>query len=236
MKKAQVWISVIIYTLVAVLALVIILSTGLPILTEMKDRAVFNKVQGIMQDLDRHISDIASQGDGSQATVSFQIRDGEVKFVDDQLVWELETKSEIISPRSSTVIGNLIISSNANVRTYDLNDSYIMETKIRNDTFSVKINKIGNGGNWKIYNTSELIEYVNYNGNLMDGDFTFSLNDANSVKGNGYTEMIPSGNNTNLGKAKVIAHMNSTFAEYDIEFTLYSYADFVTVKIKNVRL
>ena len=45
--------------------------------------------------------------------------------------------------------------------------------------------------------------------------------------------MVPSGNNTNLGRAKVVAHMNSTFAEYDLEFVLESYSDFVTVKVKN---
>ena len=45
--------------------------------------------------------------------------------------------------------------------------------------------------------------------------------------------MVPSGNNSNQGYAKVIAHMNTTFASYDLEFTLESYADFLTVNVKN---
>jgi len=68
----------------------------------------------------------------------------------------------------------------------------------------------------------------------MDGVFTFDLNsNQSSAAGTGYTEMIPSGNTTNLGYAKVVAHMNSTMASYDIEFVLESFSDFITVKIKN---
>jgi len=44
-KKAEVWVSVIIYTLVAILALSLLLSTGLPILTEMRERTVFSKTK-----------------------------------------------------------------------------------------------------------------------------------------------------------------------------------------------
>ena len=234
-KKSQIWISVIIYTLVSVLALVLILNTGIPILTEMKDRAVFSKIKDVMLDLDRHITEIANQGEGSQATVSFEIRDGEVIFTDNQLMWELETKSKIVSPRTKTVLGNLIISSNANVRTYELSDSYMMNTTIEDDSFSVKINKKGTVSSWEYYNTSEIIEYIQYNDYQIDGSkFNFNLNNnITSARGTGYTEMVPSGNNTNLGRAKVIAHMNSTFAVYDLEFTLESYSDFVTVKVKN---
>ena len=234
-KKSQIWISVIIYTLVSVLALVLILNTGIPILTEMKDRAVFSKIKDVMLDLDRHITEIANQGEGSQATVSFEIRDGEVIFTDNQLMWELETKSKIVSPRTKTVLGNLIISSNANVRTYELSDSYMMNTTIEDDSFSVKINKKGTSTSWEYYNTSEIIEYIQYNNYQIDGSkFNFNLNNnITSARGTGYTKMVPNGNNTNLGRAKVIAHMNSTFAVYDLEFTLESYSDFVTVRVKN---
>ena len=70
----------------------------------------------------------------------------------------------------------------------------------------------------------------------MGPTFKFNLNNNDtSGQGYGYTKMVPAGNNSNLGRAKVIAHMNSSFAEYDLEFTLESYADFLIVKIKNFR-
>lgn len=235
-KKSQIWISVIIYTLVALLALLLLLNTGLPLLTEMKDRASFNKIKDIMLDLDRHISEISSQGEGSQSSVSFEIRDGEVKFINNKLIWELETKSSIMSPRSSTVLGNLVISSNSNVNTYEYDNEYIMSTRIKNDTFLVNISRIGSKTDWQNYNLSEVINYFRYNDNEMAGRFEFMLNnDANSGVGNGYTELVPSGNSSNLGRAKVRAHMNSSFGEYDLDIIMESYSDFLTVKIKNFR-
>jgi len=233
-KKGQMWISVIIYTLVAVLALVLILNTGLPILNEMKDRAVFSKVKDAMLSLDSQITDVASQGEGSQAIVNLEIRDGQAFIENNQFIWEIDTTNEIVSPRTSSQIGNLIISSNANVKTYETDYDFIMETTIDSDNFSVRINKVGDSSNWVSYNTNEIIEYISHNGDKMNSNFTFNLNaNSSSGTGTGYTYMIPEGNNTNLGRAKVIAHMNSTFAEYDIEFTLNSYSDFLSVRIKN---
>src|SRR3989344_6932850 len=112
-RKSELWVSVIIYTLVAVLALVLILNTGIPLINDIKDRAVFSRIRDTMIELDRHIRSIAGQGEGSQATVSIEVRDCELHFQDNEIIWELETESKIISPRTSTTIGNLIISSNA---------------------------------------------------------------------------------------------------------------------------
>jgi hypothetical protein len=233
-KKSQIWISVIIYTLVALLALVLILNTGVPILTEMKDRSVVSKVKDTMIELDKQITTVANQGEGSQAVVSFEIRDGELKFADNQLIWEIETDSKIVAPRTSTRSGNLIIASNANVNAFELNDSYLLENTLKNNTFSVRINKRGSKTSPVAFTTSQLIDYVSFNGNKMEGQFRFELNgDNSSTAGIGYTEMIPVGNNTNLGKAKVIAHMNTNSSYYDLVFTLESYADFLTVNVKN---
>ena len=112
-----------------------------------------------------------------------------------------------------------------------------MESFIQNDTFRVVINKTGNEYSWVPYNVSQIIENISYNGNNMDGDFIFNLNnEPTSMNGTGYTEMMPSGNNSNLGSARVVAHMNSSFADYDLVFTLGSYADFITVNIKNIEI
>jgi hypothetical protein len=233
-KKAEVWVSVIIYTLVAILALALLLSTGLPILNEMRERTVFSKTKDIMLELDRHLTDLSNQGEGSQSTVSFEIREGKIFFDEDQITWEIEAKSPIISPRTTSTLGNLIISANANIKTYESNTGYLLETKVKDIPFRVNITKIGDKNNWEPINTSKLINYIEYDTNKMDGAFNFNINEVEeSTIGNGYTIIIPQGNHSNLGRAKVVAHINSSFAEYDLEFTLESYADFLTVKLKN---
>jgi hypothetical protein len=237
LRKGQIWVSVIIYTMVAILSLVLILNTGIPLLSELKDRAIFEKVKDIMIDLDAHVTTIASQGIGSQATVAFEIRDGVVKFTDDSFMWEIETDKEIISPRSKSQIGNLIVSSNANVKTYDVPNYYILETVIKNDTFRAYFNKQGSKNSWTAFTTSDIINNVSFNAEPMDGTFTFNLNgNTDTESGTGYTEMVPSGNNSYLGRAKVIAHMNTTFAKYDLEYTLDSLSDFVKVNVKNIEI
>ena len=237
-KKSEIWISAIIYTLVTILALTLILNTGIPILTEIKDRAVFERVKEIMLDLDKQIMEIARQGEGSQASVSFEVKDGQIRFHNNQLIWEIKTNSEIISPRSKTRLGNLILSSNANVRTIETEDYYIMESYIQNDTFRVAILKKGDASSWETYNISDIIHNISYNENNMKGKFIFSLNNNATSSENitGYTRMDPPGNNTNLGSARIIAHVNSNFANYDLVFTLGSYADFLTVNVKNIEI
>lgn len=235
-KKSQEWVSAILYTLVAAMAVVIILEAGIPILSKFKDQATFTKTKDVLLNLDKHITEIAREGEGSQRIVTLDIKDGKLFIEDNQIVWELETKNRIVDPRTSQIEGNLLITSNANVRTIETEDYYIMQTRIKNDTFSVNISKVELTEPWLEINTSKLINYISFNDDLMNGTFTFSLNgNLSSSTGNGYTVMVPEGNNSNLGRAKVIAHINSSFAEYDLEFVLESYADFVTAKIKNFR-
>jgi hypothetical protein len=233
-KRGEVWISAVLYTLIAVLALVLILEAGLPILERLKDRATFTKTKDVLLNLDKHIEEVANEGEGSQRIVSLEVKEGNLRFTNNQVTWEMETKNQLVDPRTSTTVGNLIITSNANVNTYETEDSYIMETNIENDTFAVKVFKRGSRSAWVDINTSDLIDYVSYNGVKMNGTFMFTLNnDPDSALGNGYTEMIPSGNRTNLGRAKVVAHVNSSFAEYDLELVLESFTDFVSTRIKN---
>lgn len=234
-KKGQIWVSVILYTLIATMAVVLILQGGLPILNKLRDRATFEKMRDVMVTLDKNIVEVINEGAGSQRKVAIELKEGKVVVADDTIFWEFTTDNEIMAPRTSTVLGNLIISSNSNVHTIDNGTYYILQNTIENDTFKVKINKIGSEDNWEPINTSGLIEYVSLNNERMDGKFNFSLNgDPDSTWGYGYTQLVPAGNNSNLGRAKIVAHINTTSVyEYDLEIILESYADFIVAKIRN---
>ena len=244
-RKSQLWISAILYILIIVVAITLILSVGIPIINEMRDKIAFNRAKDTMLNLDQHIVDIASEGEGSQRIIPIEISAGKLKVENSQLIWEMDTGAEIVTSRSKIDIGNLVITSNANVQartnTYDTeNGSFILETElgatdvVRGDTFLVNISKIGSEENWTYINTSSLINYIQYKNNTIDGTFSFSINDnSSSAFGTGYTVLVPSGNNTNLGRAKVVAHINSSYASYDLELVLESYADFIAVKVKN---
>lgn len=237
-KKAEVWVSAILYTLIITSVIIMIIKIGGPIIDNMKDKTSVSNAKSTMISLDTVINEVANEGEGSQRIVPVEIKNGKITIKNDEISWELKTKTDVMESRSDQNFGNLKISSNSNVKTIETDTSYIMETSIEGDVFNLSIKKIGSETNFSSLNTSELIEGVWYKGEKLNGTFKFTINDdIDTETGNGYTMMIPSGDNNNLGKASVIAHINSTsveFKEYELEFTLESFADFFTVEIKKI--
>lgn len=235
-KKGDIWVSAIMYILIISLAIVMIIKVGMPIIDKMKDKSSFDKAKETMLVIDKTINEVANEGEGSQRIIPVEVRDGKIILNPDEIGWELQTKTQVLDERSNIRYGNLMISSNANVKTIETNQSYIMQTSIEGDIFNVSIRKIGSKDSYSNITTSDLIESIYYDGEKLNGTFNFLVNsDSDSGIGTGYTELIPSGNNTGLGRAKVIAHIESTPYTYDLEFTLESFADYLTVELKNVR-
>lgn len=238
-KKAQIWVSAILYLLIISTAIVLILKVGVPIIDGMKKKSNYNHAKETMLNLDKTIQDVANEGEGSQRIMPIEIKDGKLTLNDNEISWEMRSDTKIIEDSSNINIGNMVVSSNANVRTIETSNYFIMQTNIDGDIFNVSFKKIGNATNYASVNTSDLIDSVYYDGTKMNGTFDFTLNaDPSSGIGNGYTEMVPMGNNTNLGRAKVVLHMNSTLSgtavSYDLVFTLMSFSDFFTVEVKNL--
>ena len=235
-KNGEIWVSAILYVLIISVAIVLIIQIGVPIIDKMKDRTSFSKAKETMLAIDKTISEVANEGEGSQRVLPVEVKDGKITIDPNGISWELNTKTEVLDERSSLQFGNLVISSNANVKTSETNDSYIMQTSIDGDIFNVSIRKIGSESDFSNISTDSLITAVYYAGEKLEGAFNFSVNGVQASKtGTGYTKMAPSGNNTGIGRAKVIAHINSTAYEYDLELTLESFADFLTVELKNVK-
>jgi hypothetical protein len=239
-KKGDIWISAILYVVIIVVAIALILNAGTPIINQMKDKITFTKARDTMLNLDKHIEDIASEGQGSQRIVPIEIEKGKLKVKNNEIIWEIETDSKIISSRTKVDMGNMYIVSNANVQAKTYSDSYILQTELGatdstlGDMFLINISSFGDENNWEPINTQNLINYIVYKNNTINGNFSFEINDNyTSTYGYGYTKLVPSGNSSNIGRAKVIAHINSTYAEYDLEIILESYADFILARVKN---
>ena len=68
-RRAQIWVSAILYILITVVAVIIILEAGNPIVNGLRDRTAFSKTKDAMQVLDQYIMDVAEGGPGSQRVV-----------------------------------------------------------------------------------------------------------------------------------------------------------------------
>ncbi|PLW79778.1 hypothetical protein C0585_06125 [Candidatus Woesearchaeota archaeon] len=246
-RKGQIWISAVIYILIITTSLLIVLKFGIPLIDEMKDRNSFEKSKNMMKALDEQIIQVANEGEGSQRVVTLDISEGKLLVENDQVVWEFETDNDILDERTSQETGNIKIVSNANVQSIENEENYILSTVIDYDSngnpigFGADIKKIGDENNWDTINASLLIQNITYDGVDSNGTFKMFLGDDESTSyGNGYTKLVPEGNNTNLGSSTIIAHINTTLSgsklEYDIHITLNSYSDFLVIETKNIEI
>jgi len=232
-KKSQIWISAILYMLIAAVALTLVIQAGLPLLENMREKSTYSRTEDMLLSLDKVITDVGKEGEGSQRVVPIDMRAGELSIRNGQLIWEYETETRIFEPKTRVNLGNLMITTNADITSTEHADHYFMT----NNYINVNITKIGTPGSWAAINTSTLMNYLEFKGNSKrtNGTFSFTIGDnATSRIGQGYTWIKDTG--SNLPYATVVAHINSTPYEYDLELTLESDADFIRVNVKNLKL
>ena len=76
--------------------------------------------------LDKHIQDVSKQGLGSQKIIPIEIRSGNLKVENNSLTWVMDSEAEIVSPNTKLELGNLVIKSEANVKTNSTNETFIL--------------------------------------------------------------------------------------------------------------
>ena len=101
-KKGDVWISVVMYTAIGVIALTLILSAGLPLIQKMRDKNTVAQTKNLMTIVDENIRAVVGEGPGSKRFLSpFEIKAGDF-FIDqdgDRLYWTLKTTAKMVEPR-----------------------------------------------------------------------------------------------------------------------------------------
>jgi hypothetical protein len=242
-KKGQVWISAVLYILIAAVAMFLILQMGVPLLNQMRDRSSYTRTKDVMVGLDKNVQDVAAEGEGSQRIIPVEVRQGEI-VVDNTsqaLKWTLETNSKVIEPRTSVEFGNVKIYTNIDVDAFEAkctgstDDCYILE----NSRIRAEFKKVESTTPPTSTDTSELIQSITFKTsgaqNTIKGIFTFTIG-TKSTDGLGYTEMVPAGNNTNIDKASVLLHMTEPkdgSDPYTLILTLESESDFLKADVKN---
>lgn len=230
-KKGDIWISAVLYMLIAVAVVLIVLKAGVPQVNKMKDQLLFSKAKQTMLMLNDEIRSVANEGYGSQRIIPVEVDNGILKVENNRLVWQMKTKSKIMEPRTKISLGNLIITANADVSSHEYAYSYMLS----NSRISVNITKFNTFKAKGPIDTRDLVKYIQYGGNKLTGTFSFLINnDPDSSIGTGYTELLDEGDD--LGFATVVAHVNSTKFNYDLEITLESQADFIAARIKNLKI
>lgn len=229
-----------IYVGITVTAISVALTAGVPALQNLQDSSAISQMQQFMQELDGLVQQVASEGEGSTRTISTNIDRGFLYFQDStsSLVYQLETDAEVISPQTTIREGNVLLSSNANVKveetTVDGVDCYMME----NEHVRACIKDIGNQTNQVNISSSELLrlyEFKSEDGTTrsMDPNMSVELNkQSDTSSGVGYTTAETG---QFMGTGEVQATISSEGFTYDIFFRLPTGADFMMVDVQNFR-
>lgn len=237
--KALTLLSGVILLALTISASIIVYISLVPVIKKMQTAIVIQKMRDAFSELDRTIREVASQGKGSKRIFSFDVSMGKVVIngSNDVIYWEYETDTPVISPRTRQKFGNLIIGANLKTKAYEENYTFsspeIPCFVMENEHLKVYIRKIGSPLSHESYTTSQLLvgiyqkdigKWLNNTGFLE----IYVDNNINSKSGTGYTMLEESGEH--LPYANVVAFMNSSYAEYYINFTLESGMDFLQIK------
>ncbi len=228
-RKGAIWISAVLYVLIAVVIMVIVLEAGLPLIKSLNEKSSFTRIRDTLVGLDRQIQQVASEGQGSQRIIPLEVTDGEFRIEQQKIRWKLETDSKIVEPKTRIELGNLVVASGVDVTASNVGDFFIVE----NSRIRANFSRIGSASNYSSINTSAIINNVIFKDSSAQtaGTFTFFVNDSNSLAGNGYTSLEDAG--SGLTSASVRAHVNNSAMAYDIVLTLDSKADFLRAAIEN---
>ena len=239
-KKSQVWISAVLYTLLVLVVMIIVLDVGIPIVNNLKDKAVLEDVRSTSQVLDTYIRTVASEGPGSQRIVPLNIKKGKIYASNDRLYWQVPLTTKVLEPRTRIDFGNLIFmaqESNSTVTAYESDDYcyYTLENGIIRAKLRVFGNKTKNNENCSIsINTSDIIisVYSIREGKYLNANITIYLsNDPSTSIGSGYSELDTNG--TFLSSAFITYYINSTNYNYDLKIGLESSSDFLIMKLED---
>ncbi len=230
------------YVGITITAIGTALTVGVPTLENMQDAAAISNAESVMEAVDSNVQEVISEGEGSTRTVDIDIDRGELFFDErrNSLVYELETGAEVISPQTSTRDGDIVLSSNAQVKVNETEkeidgemvECYLME----NRRVSVCIEKVDEP---TFMDNSELLLSYKFiddgEEQELDGELAVEVNEKEDTReGDITTEVEETGEF--IGTGEVVATVQATDGGsdfgYDIIYRLPTGADFLQVDVQ----
>ncbi len=232
-KKSQIWISAILYILIISVVMVLVLNAGVPIIKNLEDKTVFTRQKNSFLALNQQIKDISEEGVGSQRVIPLEVEKGTLELKSGSLKWDMMTNAKILESGHQIDLGNLYITSNADVTATRSANDYILENTFIRAVFEACEDRYV----CKLNETSMLKELWFKNPNTgtatkAAGTFTFDFGKGGTWEYPGFSRLEDQG--TSLGAAKVVYYVNNTNSSVYtvVEFTLESYRDFLQARIR----
>ncbi|MFH1630882.1 MAG: hypothetical protein ABIA21_01505 [Candidatus Aenigmatarchaeota archaeon] len=221
--------SFVLIVLITVGGISIVLVSGVPLIDSLKKNAEFSDAGNFMMGLDRIINDISSEGSGATRIITSPNGYYSVYASENSIEYSQDGGENV----HRVVDGNLLEIDGNDVDCYefDANSDGVTDLVMENSFLKVVFGRVNAS-----YNNSESIismtsKLTNVTMNLVDSSVIIDF-DSLSTYGTGYSRILHVG--TDLPMCTVHFHMNSTTV-FDVYYTLFSGADFVDLKVRNIR-
>ncbi|MGC8812234.1 MAG: hypothetical protein ACP5O8_01450 [Candidatus Aenigmatarchaeota archaeon] len=239
LKGVSPLIAYVMVILIVFSGIALVLLLGMPMMERTRESSVINEGLENLKLISEVVEEVATEGIGSLRSVSLKITDGEYKINEktNSIEFYYSPKSYLVEPgflKEENIA--LISGKNAVAKEYDLDNDGENEIVLENEFIRVGVLKKGSKENYEFINTSKLIKIIHFKVkdiNLTPSDTSIFIDDREeSSYGFGYSEGLNLGKSS--AKAEALIHLNTSYANYDVLYTLYGGADFLTIKILNI--
>jgi len=111
MKKGQVWIETVLYTLIGLAIMGVILSIVKPTLDQKRDQLILNQVTEILDAIEGQISDVIYRGEGNTRTVEVTLKKGKIVIntANDSIDFYMDSKHLFSELDREVNIGKIVV-------------------------------------------------------------------------------------------------------------------------------
>jgi len=122
MKKSQIWIETVIYTLIGLAILGILLSFVKPALDEKKDRILIEQTENLLNSIHSQVEEIKFYGPGNSRDIELKIKKGKliISPEEDKIEFSIETKYLYSEPGKEVESGKIKILTTKISKNYEV--------------------------------------------------------------------------------------------------------------------
>ncbi|MDD3263966.1 MAG: hypothetical protein PHT94_03650 [Candidatus Nanoarchaeia archaeon] len=185
-KKADVWVSSILYFSLAFIVIILVLNYLSPTLDKIKLNSELKVVESEAKKIDTILKELVKEGKGSQKIINLDLKGTNIIASNDSLKIMLGDSFDI---KERKISENVVISNRDELIILENETHYVLS----NSFIQIIINKIGEKDNFEPINTSNIISNIkNLENNInINSNFTFFVGDIlETSTGYGYTELL----------------------------------------------
>jgi len=144
-KRGQIWIETVIYTLIALIMIGAVLGFARPKIQEIQDKLTIDKSFEMLQEIDAQVSSVVEGGAGNKRTITIEVKKGEINIASGKIIFTIgDSKSVYSEPGEEITIDKIKVKTeqtgdvNTVTLTLDYEDTPQIVTR---DGSSIKLTK-----------------------------------------------------------------------------------------------